>query len=366
MRIAQVVPLHVAVPPLGYGGTERVVYELTEALVHMGHEVTLFASGDSRTSARLIPMVDRAINFDPNIDAAGYHAAMLDEVYDRASQFDIIHSHLDYLTLPFARHASTPTVLTLHDQLARPEAGRLYQRYRTANYVSISDSQRRDFPGLNYVATVHNAVDVDRFPFVAEPGKYLVFVGRMSPQKRPDVAIEIAKRTGIPLKIAAKVDHREELYFKETIEPLLDHPLIEWLGQVGEQEKRQLMAKALALVLPIEWPEPFGMVFIEALACGTPVLTCPRGAAPELLKDGVTGYCSMDLDALVAATRKIHRISRRGCRAYAQQRFNTQLMAAKYVRVYDQCMGRDYWPMPAMPDVAMLDTDSYSINMTTG
>ena len=364
MRIAQVVPLHVAVPPLGYGGTERVVYELTEALVHMGHEVTLFASGDSRTSARLIPMVDRAINFDPLIDAAGYHAAMLDEVYDRASQFDIIHSHLDYLTLPFARRVSTPTVLTLHDQLARPEAGRLYERYRRANYVSISDSQRRDFPGLNYVATVHNAVDVDRFPFVAEPGKYLVFVGRMSPQKRPDVAIEIAKRTGIPLKIAAKIDHREELYFKETIEPLLDHPLIEWLGQVGEQEKRQLMANALALVLPIEWPEPFGMVFIEALACGTPVLTCPRGAAPELLTDGVTGYCSADLDALVAATRKIHRISRRGCRSYAQQRFDTQLMAAKYVRVYDQCMGRDYWPMP--DDIAMPETDSYSINMTTG
>ena len=365
MRIAQVVPLHVAVPPLGYGGTERVVYELTEALVHMGHQVTLFASGDSQTSARLMPMVDRAINFEPNIDSAGYHVAMLDDIYDHASQFDIIHSHLDYLTLPFVQRSPTPTLLTLHGHLARPEARHLYERYQTANYVSISDSQRRDFPSLNYVATIHHGVDVETFPFVAKPGNYLAFVGRMSPEKRPDVAIEISKRTGIPLKIAAKVDHREEPYFKETIVPLLDHPLIEWLGQVGEQEKRQLMANALALVLPIGWPEPFGMVFIEALACGTPVLTCPRGAAPEILVDGVTGYSSMDLDALVAATREIHHVSRRGCRIYAQQHFDTQRMAEKYVRVYEQCLGRDYWPVPeTMPAIEVIETGSAGLSPT--
>ncbi len=361
MRIAQVVPLHVAVPPLGYGGTERVVYELTEALVHMGHEVTLFASGDSRTSARLIPMVDRSINFEPTVDAAGYHIAMLDEVYDHASQFDIIHSHLDYLTLPFVQRTSTPTLLTLHSRLAKPEAQRLYERYRTANYVSISDNQRRDFPSLNFVATVHNGVDVDHFPFVETPGKYLAFVGRMSPEKRPDMAIEIAKRTGIPLKMAAKVDHKEEPYFQEKIVPLLDHPLIEWLGQIGEQAKRQLMANALALLLPIGWSEPFGMVFIEALACGTPVLTCPRGAVPELLIDGVTGYSSMDLDALVASTQTIHRISRRGCRIYAQQYFDARRMAAKYVHVYEQCLGSDYWPTP---EIELVEAKTQSMSPT--
>lgn len=361
MRIAQVVPLHVAVPPLGYGGTERVVYELTEALVHMGHEVTLFASGDSRTSARLIPMVERAINFDPEIDAAGHHVAMLDEVYNQANQFDIIHSHLDYLTLPFTRRTSTPTLITLHDQLARPEARRLYEQYRTANFISISNSQRRDFPSLNYVATIHHGVDVDCFPFVAQPGSYFAFVGRMSPEKRPDLAIEIAKRTGIPLKIAAKVAYKEEPYFKEKIAPLLDHPLIEWLGQVGEQAKRQLMANALALVLPIEWAEPFGLVYIEALACGTPVLTCPRGAAPELLIDGVTGYSSTDLDTLVAAAREIHHISRRGCRIYAEQHFDARVMAAKYLRVYAQCLGHDYWPMS---DITVVETDASSMSPT--
>lgn len=363
MRIAQVVPLHVAVPPLGYGGTERVVHELTEALVHMGHEVTLYASGDSRTSARLIPMVDRAINFDPEVDAAGYHIAMLDEVYEHANQFDIIHSHLDYLTLPFTRRTSTPTLVTLHDQLARPEAQRLYQRYRTANFISISNSQRRDFPSLNFVATIHHGIDVDCFPYVAQPGNYFAFVGRMSPEKRPDVAIEIAKRTGIPLKIAAKVAHKEEAYFKEKIVPLLDHPLIEWLGQVGEQAKRQLMANALALVLPIAWPEPFGLVFIEALACGTPVLTCPRGAAPELLIDGVTGYSSTDLDVLVAAARDIRHISRRGCRIYAEQYFDAHVMAEKYMRVYAQCLGRDYLPMP---EIEVFEADASSISPTVG
>lgn len=277
MRIAQVAPLQVAVPPRGYGGTERVVHTLTEELVRLGHEVTLFAAGDSRTSARLVPMVPRAINFDPAVDIAGYHVAMLDEVYDQASSFDVIHSHLDYLTLPFTRRTATPTVLTLHDKLSRPEGRRVYARYRAANYVSISDSQREDFPDLHYVATIHHGVDVESFPFVAEPGRYLAFVGRMSPEKRPDIAIRIAQRAGIPLKIAAKVDAKEEPYFRERIVPLLDDPLIEWLGQVDEQQKRTLMAHALALLLPIDWPEPFGMVFIEALACGTPVLTCPRG-----------------------------------------------------------------------------------------
>lgn len=353
MRIAQVAPLQVAVPPRGYGGTERVIFELTEALVESGHEVTLFAAADSHTSAQLVPMVKRAINFDPGIDAKAAHLAMLREVYDHADRFDIIHSHLDYLTLPFANRASTPTVITLHGNLTVPDAQRAYRRYPDANYISISDDQRTGMPDLHYVATIHHGVNVDEFPFAAEPGKYFAFVGRMSPEKRPDVAIEIAKRVGIPLKIAAKVDHAEEPYFREVIQPLLDHPLIEWLGQIGEQAKRELMVHARALLLPIDWPEPFGMVYIEALACGTPVLTCPRGAAPELLEDGVTGYSSTNVDELVAAARTVHRISRDGCRAYAKRRFDVQQMAENYVSVYKKVIGLPQWETawPEMPHV---------------
>lgn len=354
MRIAQVAPVQVAVPPHGYGGTERVVYELTEALVRLGHDVTLFASGDSHTSARLVPAVKKAINFDPEVDATAYHVAMLEDVYDAAGHFDVIHSHVDYLTLPYARRTTTPTVLTLHGQLTTSDAQRAYRYYRTANYVSISDMQRTGLPDLNYVATIHHGVNVESFPFAAEPGKYLAFVGRMSPEKRPDVAIEIAKRAGIPLKIAAKVDHKEEPYFRDVIQPLLDHPLIEWLGQVDEQAKRDLMAHALALLLPINWPEPFGMVFIEALACGTPVLTCPIGSVPELLEDSVTGYSSMDIDTLVAAAGNIHSVSRYGCRAYAKRRFDTRLMASKYVNVYQRLSARKPQLLPAtdLPEVA--------------
>ena len=344
MRIAQVAPLQVAVPPCGYGGTERVVHTLTEELVRSGHDVTLFATGDSRTSARLVPMAPHAFNFDPSGDILGYHLAMLEEVYDQASSFDVIHSHLDYLTLPFTQRASTPTLLTLHDKLSRPGGRRMYTRYRMGNYVSISDSQRVDLPGLNFVATIHHGVEVDNFPFVAEPGHYLAFVGRMSPEKRPDVAIQVAKRTGIPLKIAAKVDAHEEPYFRERILPLLEDPLIEWLGQVDEQQKRELMAHALALLLPIDWPEPFGMVFIEALACGTPVLTCRKGAAPELLEDGITGFSGNDVGELAQAASAVASVSRRGCRAYARQRFGSTLMAMRYVDVYERLQGVERHP----------------------
>lgn len=360
MRIAQIAPLQVPVPPRGYGGTERVVYELTEALVRLGHEVTLFATGDSHTSARLIPAVERAINFDPGVDVTAYHLAMLEDVYDVADQFDVIHSHLDVLTLPFIRRTTTPTLLTLHDRLTKPGAQRAYAHYHKANYVSISDAQRIGHSDLRFVATIHHGVDVDRFPFSDEPGEYLVFVGRMSPEKRPDLAIEIARRAGIPLKIAAKVDHNEEPYFREVIEPLLSHPLITWLGEVDELTKRELMAHALALLLPINWPEPFGMVFIEALACGTPVLSCPTGSVPELLEDGVTGYSSMDTDALVAAARDVHRISRRECRAYAKTRFDTCVMASKYIALYQQLRGSGPRALPwaELPQAGYDDADS--------
>ena len=360
MRIAQIAPLQVAVPPRGYGGTERVVYALTEALVHLGHEVTLFATGDSHTSARLVSTLERAINFDPEMDSAAYHIGMLEDVYGDAGRFDVIHSHLDYLTLPFARRSATPTVLTLHGDLATLNAQRAYPRYPNANYVSNSNAQRASLPSLHYVATIHHGVDVQSFPFVAEPGEYLAFVGRMSPDKRPDVAIEIALRAGIPLKLAAKLDHHEMLYFDEVIRPLLNHPSIEWLGEIDEAAKRDLMAHALALLVPIGWPEPFGMVFIEALACGTPVLTCPTGAAPELLEDGVTGYTSMEPEMLAVAAQNVSRISRRGCRAYAQQRFDTSMMASNYLNVYQQVLGNQHLLLPLAKELSVADYEDAS------
>lgn len=355
MRIAQVVPLQLAVPPKAYGGTERVAYNLTEALVHLGHDVTLFASGDSKTSAKLVPMIDQALQFNPEVEVTALHTAMLEDIYNQADQFDVIHSHIDYLTLPFVDRTTTPTVLTLHGRLDKPEWDSVFHAYADANYVSISDSQRTDIPDLNWVATVHHGVDVDGFKYYPTQGKYLAFVGRMSPEKRPDIAIEVAKRTGIPLKIAAKVDAKEKPYFESAIKPLLAHPLIEWLGEVDEMGKRELMGNALALILPIDWPEPFGMVFIEALACGTPVLTCPRGSVPELLTDGVTGHSGCTVKELVKAVDKVKSISRIGCRRYAKRRFDMRRMALEYVNVYSKVQGRRALfptPEPFAPEAA--------------
>jgi glycosyltransferase involved in cell wall biosynthesis len=334
MRIAQIAPLHVAVPPRNYGGTERVIANLVEALVQLGHDVTLFASGDSRTSAELIPCAPRAFKFDPAVDVCAYHVAMLSDIYRQADRFDVLHSHLDYLTLPFTRWTTIPTVLTLHGRLDLPQEQRALRAFPEANYVSISKSQQSSIPHLNWVGTVYHSVDVASFPFTSTPGDYLAFVGRISPEKGPEHAIAIAKKAGIPLKIAAKVDPVEQRYYDEVIKPLLDDPLIEYLGPVGEQRKRTLLANARALLLPIRWDEPFGMVFIEALACGTPVLTCPRGSVPELLRDGVTGYASGEDDELVQAARRVHAISREGCRAYARRYFDIHRLALEYVNIY--------------------------------
>ena len=336
MRIAQVAPLQVAVPPRTYGGTERCVANVTEALVRLGHDVTLFATGDSRTSACLVPMLPEALNFSPDAEITAHHLAMLAEVYRRADDFDVIHSHLDYLTLPFVQTTQTPTVITLHGRLDRPDYKRIFQTYQQANYVSISESQRSDIPDLNWVATVHHSLDVEDFTYYPDSGEYLAFVGRMSPEKRPDRAIEIAIRAGIPLKIAAKIDPSERPYFESVIAPMLDHPLIEWLGALDEQAKRELMGNAMALLMPIDWPEPFGIVFIEALACGTPVITCPLGSVPELLVDGLTGYIRSTVDELVEAVRLIPAISRAECRAYARRRFDIQRMAVEYLNVYSR------------------------------
>lgn len=339
MRIAQIAPLQVAVPPKQYGGTERCISNLTESLVQAGNDVTLYATGDSQTSAHLHAFIPKAINFDPMVDVRALHIAMLREVYSHADRYDIIHSHLDYLALPFAEHSAAPTVTTLHGRLDLPEFARVLRAYRQMNFVSISHSQQSYLPELNWVGTVHHSVDVDAFPFYPEPGDYLAFVGRISPEKRPDRAIEVAKLANIPLKIAAKIDPADREYFETQIKPLLDHPLIEFIGEVNETQKREVMGKALALLVPIDWPEPFGIVFIEALACGTPVLTCPCGSVPELLRDGETGYIRRTPEQLAAAALKVRdTISRQHCRDYAKTRFDNARMAQDYVRVYEKVL----------------------------
>jgi len=347
MRIAQIAPLQVAVPPRNYGGTERVIANLVEALVQLGHDVTLFASGDSQTSAELVPGAPEAFNFDPAVDACAYHVAMLSDIYRQADRFDVLHSHLDYLTLPFTRWTTTPTVLTLHGRLDQLPQQRVLQAFPEANYVSISKSQQCSIPHLNWVGIVHHSVDVASFPFTSTSGDYLAFVGRISPEKGPEHAIAIAKKAGIPLKIAAKVDPGEKRYFNEVVKPLVDDPLIEYLGPVDERRKRTLLTNARALLLPIRWDEPFGMVFIEALACGTPVLTCPRGSVPELLRDGVTGYARCEDAELAQAAKRVHTISREGCHAYAKRHFDIHRLALEYVNIY--CRVRQHKTFFSLP-----------------
>ena len=361
MRIAQITPLQVATPPRGYGGTERVISYLTEALVRLGHDVTLFATGDSRTRARLEPQIPKALKFNAEVDASAYHLAALKEVYDRADEFDIIHSHLDYLTMPFAATTRVPTVMTLHGRIDRDEYRRAYEAFggaergaAAANFVAISDSQRRFQPHLNWVATIHHGIDVQSFPYYPTPDNYLCFIGRIAPEKGPERAIRIAKRAGVPLKIAAKVGPGDRAYFSEVIAPLLDDPMIEFLGELDEVRKRDLMGRARALLLPIDWPEPFGLVFIEALACGTPVLTSPHGSAPELLRDGVTAYFGNTVEDLVEAVGRLPSIKRATCRREAQERFDASRMAMEYSSIYaglSQATLLDRtWPM--LPDLA--------------
>ena len=338
MRIAQVAPLYVATPPRSYGGTERVISGLTEELVSRGHEVTLFATGDSRSSAQLVAGVPKALGFAHLMEAGAAHVAMLAQVYARASEFDVIHAHVDYLALPFAAASPTPTIITLHGALDLPGYAQALSAFPGLRYVSISDSQRAPVPGLNWVATVHHGIDVCSHPYTDEPGKYLLFVGRIAPEKGPDRAIAIAKRAGIPLKIAAKVDPKDRRYFQREIRPLLDDPLIEYLGPMDETHKRALMRDALALLLPIRWTEPFGLVFIESLACGTPVLTCPMGAAPEILSEGITGYMRESDDELVEAALRVRSIARAGCREWAERRFGLSAMADRYLSVYEAAM----------------------------
>ncbi len=335
MRIAQVSPLYEAVPPKLYGGTERVVSYLTEELVRQGHDVTLFASGDSLTRAELVSPCNSALRLNPECkDPLVHHFLMLEQLVRRASDFDVIHFHIDYLHFPLSRRLRLPQVSTLHGRLDLPDLVPLYREFRDMPVVSISDSQRRPIPWANWQATVYHGVPRDLYRFCEPPGKYLAFLGRISPEKRLDRAIEIAKRVGMPLRIAAKVDNNDREYFEESIAPLLEHPLIEFIGEIGEQEKNELLGNAFALLFPIDWPEPFGLAMIEAMACGTPVIACARGSVPEVVDHGLTGLLIEDVESGVRAVGQVPQLSRRRVRALFERRFSAERMARDYLAVY--------------------------------
>ena len=336
MRIAQISPLYESVPPKLYGGTERVVHFLTEALVDLGHQVTLFASGDSTTRAELVPCAPTALRLERCEDPVAPHVAMMEEVFARADDFDVLHFHVDYLGYSMARRHSVPYVTTMHGRLDKPELVPIFRTFVDAPLISISDAQRGPHPEANWRGTVYHGLPIDLYRPVAGPGRYLAFVGRISPEKRVDRAVEIARRLGMPLKIAAKIDGKDREYFESEIKQLFDDPLVEFVGEIGEDEKNAFLGGASALLFPIDWPEPFGLVMIEAMACGTPVVAFRCGSVPEVMRDGVSGYVVDSIDAAVTATARAVELPRDGVRAYFEERFAAPRMAEDYVSIYEE------------------------------
>ena len=336
MRIAQVAPLIESVPPKLYGGTERVVSNLTNELVRQGHAVTLFASGDSRTAATLVAVCPEALRLAGCRDPLAQHVLLVEEVARRADEFDVIHFHIAQLHFPVVRRLAVAHLTTLHGRLDLPELGPLYREYADIPVVSISDAQRDPVPHANWVGTVYHGLPVDAFAFRRDPDRYLAFLGRISPEKRVDRAIAIATALGWPIRIAAKVDPVDTMYFESEIRPLLDHPLVEYIGEIGDQDKSDFLGNARALLFPIHWPEPFGLVMIEALACGTPVVAFLGGSVPEVLEDGVTGFVVSDLEHAIDATRHIDQLDRGACRHAFERRFTVTRMAEQYVEVYER------------------------------
>ena len=337
MRIAQVAPLYESCPPQFYGGTERVVANLADALVALGHDVTLFASGDSRTRARLEPISPCGIRLDPDIrDPLPHHVILLERVVERADEFDVIHFHIDFLHFPLARLISTPSLTTLHGRLDLPDLQPFYRTFPDAPLVSISESQRTPMPPVNWLGTVYHGVDPGALPFSPDPwGGYLAFLGRISPEKRPDRAIEIARRVGLPLKIAAKVDNADAAYWEQDIAPLVAaYPNVEFVGEISDDQKPDFLGKALALLFPIDWPEPFGLVMIEAMACGTPVIAFRCGSVPEVIDHGQTGFVVDSVDQAVSAIASLPAIDRAGVRRVFEQRFTAERMACDYLEIY--------------------------------
>jgi glycosyltransferase involved in cell wall biosynthesis len=337
MRIAQIAPLYESVPPVLYGGTERVVSWLTEELVRMGHEVTLFASGDSVTTARLVPMCSRALRMDAQCkDATAHHVVMMEEVFRQAGEFDLIHSHVDYLHFSLSRRTNTPCVSTLHGRLDIPDLVPLYQAFREAPVVSISDSQRLPLPWANWQGTVLHGLPRKSLHMGEGSGGYLAFLGRISPEKGVDEAIEIARRSGMRLKIAAKVDSADRAYFESKIRPLLKSDFVEFIGEIGHDQKNAFLGNAAALLFPICWPEPFGLVMIEAMACGTPVIAYRNGSVPEVQEEGVTGFIVANTQEAVKAVRRLGEVDRVSCRKHFEVHFSDERMALDYLAIYNR------------------------------
>jgi len=337
MRIAQVAPLFERVPPVAYGGTERVVAYLTDALVELGHDVTLFATGDAQTQAKLVPAAQRSLRLDQACtDQMAPQVLQLELVSQVAHRFDVIHFHTGFLHLPLARHLAAPSVTTMHGRLDSPELVPLMREFTDAPFVSISNHQRRPFPGARWCRTVYHGLPPQLLPFKSRPGGYVAFVGRISPEKRVDRAIAIAGRAGLELRVAAKIDAVDREYFTREIEPLMRQPHVRYLGEIGDHEKSALIGGARALLFPIDWPEPFGMVVIEALSCGTPVLAWPCGSVPELIEPGVNGWIVNSIDEAVEALARVTAIDRAACRASFERRFTADRMARDYVGVYQR------------------------------
>ena len=337
MKIAQVAPLFEPVPPELYGGSERVISHLTEELVRRGHSVTLFASGDSRTGARLYSVVPRSIRLDPGMpDPSAFHCVELAHAFARADEFDIIHCHIDYLAFPFARSCTVPCVHTLHGRMDFLHWTELMAVFDDMRLVSVSNEQRKPLAGLklNWVDRVYHGLPESYFRLYPDKGRYLAYFSRISPEKHPEIAVEVAKRSGIPLKMAGKVDRADLDFFTSKIKPLLDHPLIEYLGEIHDSERSEFLGNALALLFPIDWPEPFGLVMIEAMACGTPVIARPYGSVPEVVDSGITGVIVSDADEMAAAVRNIGGIDRKRCFLHARRRFSATAMADRYEHVY--------------------------------
>src|SRR6516165_2580441 len=344
MRIAQVAPLYESVPPQSYGGTERVVSFLTEELVRQGHDVTLFASGDSRTRAKLIAGCPRALRLDANcVDKLAHHLVLLERVFEQVSDFDVVHFHCDYLHFPWSRRHPCRRVTTLHGRLDLPDLVPLHREFAGEPIVSISDAQRRPLAWANWKGTVYHGLPDGLLRLHEKPGQYLAFLGRISPEKRVDRAIEIARRVGMPLKIAAKVDAADRDYYRDQIEPLLrqHRARVEFVGEIGEQDKADFLGNAYALLFPIDWPEPFGLVMIEAMACGTPVIAYRHGSVPEVVDDGGTGFVVESIEEAGQAVERAGALSRTECRRTFERRFSASRMAHDYLEIYRRLPGSD-------------------------
>ena len=318
-----------------YGGTERVVSYLTEELVAQGQDVTLFASGDSQTSAKLVPGSPRSLRLSGNsIDHLAHHIAMLDDVMRMAPEFDVIHFHIDYMHFPLSRYCALPSLTTLHGRLDLPDLLPVYKKFPDAPLVSISLSQRKPMPRVNWVGNISHGLPMDLLTFQPRTGDYLAFLGRISPEKRVDRAIEIARRAGIPLKIAAKIDKADREYYESTIKPLMSDPNVEFIGEIGEHEKSEFLGNAYAYLFPIDWPEPFGLTMIEAMACGTPTIAFNCGSVKEVMQEGLTGFIVEDMDQAVAAVAKVSTIERTACRNVFEKRYTAARMAEEYLEIY--------------------------------